>query len=600
MRHSALLVVRCFVLALLCRALPAWGALPEETAPTEPNVVIRLEAVSDQIPIFPGQLTQIFRYRGSVELGPPGVLDSIPGSFLGPTLHLRQHDRVRIIFTNLIDSPTTVHWHGMIVPDVADGHPRFPVHTGQEYVYEFTVLNRAGTYWYHPHPHGFTGPQVYYGLAGLLLVSDPEEEALPLPRGEYDVPVVVQDRSFDEFNQFQFYTDSMHAGFFGNKIMVNGMLEPSLSTATRAHRFRVLNGSVSRIYKLAWSDGSPVTVIGTDGGLLEAPVTRPYVMLAPAERVEIWRDLSGIPVGSDVVLRSLAFDPGGMHVASDLLNGAPFDILTLHVDRAETETLRLPEHLTNIERFRIEDAVRPSAPRSFAASFDNGQWLLNGLPFEMDGVARNEIVRLGDLEAWEFTNTSSKHKTPHPIHVHGVQFQVYQRTMSAPGALAYGSMSEGFVDSGWKDTVLVPAGGTVRLLVRFLPYPGLFLYHCHNLAHEDIGMMRNFLIQESGEPAPPREPAPSMSVQVPAVWSGPQPLSISFDAETADGPVTARIFSVTGREVRTLDGGGAPHAEHGLSWDLRESDGVRAAAGVYLIRLTTGQSATTRRFVLLH
>ena len=177
------------------------------------------------------------------------------------------------------------------------------------------MRNRAGTYWYHPHPHGITGPQVYSGLAGLFLVSDDEEKAAGLPTGEYDIPLVIQDRAFDNNNQLVYLSGQrmeQMTGFLGDWILVNGQPDFILPVATHAYRLRLLNGSNSRIYRLAWQDGSPLTVIGTDGGLLEKPVYRRYVMLGPGERLELWADFSKYPVGSETALVSLPFDAGAL------------------------------------------------------------------------------------------------------------------------------------------------------------------------------------------------------------------------------------------------------------------------------------------------
>lgn len=222
--------------------------------------------------------------------GPPQSLHAIPDSYLGPILRLRKGQKVRIRFTNALPEPSIVHWHGMDMPSAMDGHPHSVIDPQNEFIYEFEVTNRAGTYWYHPHPHNRTGPQVYGGLAGLLLVSDAEERALNLPSGLEELICVLQDRSFDARNQLTYVPSGMggmmeHAqGFLGDRVLVNGTERPSLALATRAYRLRLLNGSNARIYKLAWSDGTPLTVIGTDGGLLQRPIEQPYLTLAPGQR----------------------------------------------------------------------------------------------------------------------------------------------------------------------------------------------------------------------------------------------------------------------------------------------------------------------------
>ena len=204
---------------------------------------------------------------------------------------------------------------------------------GRTYVYEFEVVNRAGTYWYHPHPEPLTGGQVIRGMAGVFLVADEEEQAAGLPFGDYDVPLVIQDRTFDQNNQIVYVQGDampgmgtmpgmeMLMGFLGERILVNGYETPLLPVATRVYRLRLLNGSNSRVYKLAWSHGEPMTVIATDGGLLESPVQRPYVMLAPGERIELWADFrQDITPGTEITLQSLPF----LGAEGDsLIEGAP-------------------------------------------------------------------------------------------------------------------------------------------------------------------------------------------------------------------------------------------------------------------------------------
>lgn len=275
-----------------------------------PDVEIDLRAVPGQAAILPGNGTSIWGYKGRVTLGDPSSLQIMPESYLGPVMRVRKGQRVRIRFTNNLPEQSVIHWHGLSVPDDMDGHPRFEIGPGKTWEYEFEVLNRAGTYWYHPHPNMLTGHQVYRGLAGVLIVTDDEETAAGLPGGEFDIPLVIQDRSFDANNQLVYLpegTNDQTMGFLGDRILVNGRPNYTLEVATRPYRLRFLNGSNSRVYKLGWQDGTPLTVIGTDGGLLEKPVQKPYVTLAPAERVDLWADFSGREVGSELLLQSLTF-----------------------------------------------------------------------------------------------------------------------------------------------------------------------------------------------------------------------------------------------------------------------------------------------------
>jgi FtsP/CotA-like multicopper oxidase with cupredoxin domain len=503
-----------------------------------------MKATRARVAILPGDHTAVWTYRAQLVKGDPGSLQTVSGSYLGPIIRVRKGAKVRVRFGNDLPEPSTIHWHGLLVPERMDGHPRDAVAPGGSYIYEFPVLNRAGTYWFHPHPHTLTGGQVYRGLAGLFIVSDDEEAALDLPSGEYDVPLILQDRRFDAHNQLVYQAGGMGGmmggghtmmgpgggmgghgtmdammdrlmGFLGDRILVNGKPDFVLPVATRAYRLRLLNGSNSRVYKLAWADGIPLTVIATDGGLLAKPIERPYVMLGPGERVELWADFSKLGAGGEMTLQSLAYSgaesdetPGGHGGMSGMMgggrtlpNGAPFPVLKVRVARTERETRSLPTVLATLPRYRLGDAVNGNAPRRFGLTMRRMSWLINGRSFEMERVAPDERVKLSTAEAWEFVNERNpgemmeQNGMVHPMHIHGVQFQVIRRDVDADLRAGWETVKDGFLDEGWKDTFLIMPGERVTVLMRFEGHAGLFLYHCHNLEHEDLGMMRNYRIE---------------------------------------------------------------------------------------------------------
>jgi len=498
------------------------SAIPDRrllTSSFDPDVDLVLTAAPGDTQILAGARTRVWRFTGTVLKGPASSLQVIPDSFLGPVIRVRKGQRVRIRFRNDLPEPSIVHWHGLDVPEAADGHPHLAVASGAEYVYEFEVINRAGTYWYHPHPHGRTGSQVYQGLAGILVVTDDEEAALSLPGGAEDLVCVVQDRTFDANNQLTYLSggmmDRMH-GLLGDRMLVNGRERSTLSLSTRAYRIRLLNASNSRVYKLMWDDGTPMTVISADGGLLDQPLSQPYLTLAPSQRADVILDLSKHTVGKTVQLRSAPFSSsevsidegagmgggrgmGGMRAmggmgAGAVPNGASLLLMTVNVARKVASTFRLPARLVS-----AGPAVRaePSAPvRRIALDFRAGQWLLGGRSFEMMEVAPDEMVRAESTHIWEVANVGGMmgQQMAHPFHVHGTQFRVMKRSRPANADTPERSVREGLVDDGWRDTVLVLPHDTVQLQIRFTRYPGLFLYHCHILEHEDAGMMRNFRV----------------------------------------------------------------------------------------------------------
>ncbi|WAK01364.1 multicopper oxidase family protein [Methylobacter sp. YRD-M1] len=501
----------------------------------DPDVEIELKQEVVDIPIFRGPETRVWKVFGKVLKGPETAIVNHAESYIAPTIQLQKGQKVRIILKNNLPAQSILHWHGLHVPSKMDGNPMYAINQGQTFVYEFKILNRAGFYWYHAHTHSVTAKQVYSGLAGLFIVSDEKEQALDLPKGEYDIALAIQDRTFDDQNQLYYNNNMMQRmqGFLGNQIVVNGQPDYVLPVASRAYRLRLLNGSNSRIYKLAWDDGTPMTVIGVDGGLLERPERHPYIMLAPGERREIWMDFSGKTVGAELTLRSLSFDGsvmGGMHggmgmmggmrgrmmggrhggmmggmmmSGGDLPLGGDYAVLKVKVSRQVQAHDKLPERLSAIKPLRLQDAVNAGSPRNILLSMRHMSALLNGRSYAMDDIRDDEIIPVNTLQAIAFNNGfgggmgmgGMMMSMPHPMHMHGEQFQVLKREIDPGFKSAYESVEAGFVDSGWKDTVLVMPGEKVTVLKPFNDYKGVFMYHCHNLEHEDMGMMRDFLVK---------------------------------------------------------------------------------------------------------
>ncbi|CAA9891787.1 Bilirubin oxidase [Candidatus Methylobacter favarea] len=483
-----------------------------------PDVEIDLIQNTAEAAIFPGETTRIWKITGKVIKGPSGVLDNNEGTYLAPTLRFKKGQKVRLTLNNNLPAQSILHWHGLHVPANMDGNPMYAINQGETYVYEFEILNRAGTYFYHAHTHSVTARQVYSGLAGLLIVSDDQEQALNLPSGDLDVPLVIQDRSFDDQNQLLYSAHMMQRmqGFLGDRIMVNGRPDYVLPVATRAYRLRLVNGSNSRIYKLAWDDDTPLTVIGVDGGLLEKPEQHAYVMLAPGERLEVWMDFSKRAPGAELSLRSLKFDiaahggmgmmgmgmmRGGMMAVSSLPSGSDYPLLKIRVAKKEQGHNILPEVLTPITALQVKHAENAANPRTIALSMQHMSALLNGRSYKMNDIQPDEIIPVNSLQLIEFDNgfdggmQGMMMSMPHPMHVHGEQFQIVKREVNLRFNDSRASVASGFIQSGWKDTVLVMPGEKVTILKPFNDFKGLFMYHCHNLEHEDLGMMRDFLIK---------------------------------------------------------------------------------------------------------
>lgn len=533
LRQSALgAAVAAFPEILLARA----GSIKSTaTASFNPDVELEFTAQNGVANILgTGPVTRVQQYIGKVLKGPKQSLIVLPENYLGPILSLQQGQKVRAFFRNSLSEPNIIHWHGLHVPQTSDGHPMYTIEPGEQYVYEFEVLNRAGTSLYHSHAHNLTAEQVYRGLAGLIVVTDPEEQALELPRGEFDLPLVIQDRKFDQNNQLQ-YIHAMHErmlGFLGDQVLVNGKPNAEFSVKSRAYRFRALNGSNSRIYKLGWDDGTPLVAIGTDAGLLAKPETRPYIMMAPGERVELWLDFSGRAVGSKLVLYSLPYSgalPGMMDemqrrngmgmMHNPLPQGSKFPIATFTVSEKVSDSPKLPQKLVNFRRLTEKDVDNADKPLPITLAMQHMRPTLNGKSFSMDTVMDYERVALGSFKKISINHNhgmggmkqSSEQagegghgmgmmggmmmEMAHPIHLHGQQFQILRRTPKMVKTADYNTVKDGYIDSGWKDTVLVMPGEEVEIIKPFQDYKGLFLYHCHNLEHEDLGMMRQYLVE---------------------------------------------------------------------------------------------------------
>ncbi|OQK17948.1 bilirubin oxidase [Methyloprofundus sedimenti] len=491
-----------------------------------PDIEIRLTGEVKYVSIFKGPTTRVWKVTGEVLKGDKTAITNDKESYLAPTIRLHKGQKVRIYLKNELPSATILHWHGLHVPAKMDGNPMYAIDNGETFVYEFEILNRAGTYWYHAHTHNLTAKHVYSGLAGFFIVSDDEEQALKLPRGEFDVPLVIQDRNFDQQNQLKYdggMMQRMH-GFLGEQILVNGRPEFKLPVETRAYRMRLLNGSNSRIYKLAWDDGTPIKVIATDGGLLERAETLPYLTLAPAERREIWVDFSGKEIGTELTLRSLEFSSGGMGMMGGMGGGMrggrgggmmggmgggqshageEFTVLKVRVTKKSSSNDVLPKRLSKIPALSVADAENPHSPRRITLSMRHMSALLNGRSYKMNDIRQDEVVPVNTVQLMEFDNGfhgmggmgMMGMSMPHPMHLHGEQFQVLKREVRSKSGKGYTSVSEGFLDKGWKDTVLVMPGEKVTILKPFNDYTGLFMYHCHNLEHEDMGMMRDLLVK---------------------------------------------------------------------------------------------------------
>ncbi len=399
-----------------------------------------------------------------------------------PTIRINNHGKFNLNFENHLELPTIIHWHGLIVPQEMDGHPKDAIPNKKIKHYKYTVNQRAGTYWYHTHPHGRTGKQIYNGLAGFYIIEDENEKTLNLPKGEFELPLMIQDKRFDEEKQLLYkQIPRDNNGLLGDTILVNYTPFAYTDVKNTKYRLRILNASSVRTYKLAFEGLKTFTLIGTDAGLMEEPVELENIVISVAERIDIIVDFKGKQTGDQVTLKTLGFKEASNIILNPDYPGfeKEMNIMQFRVTQNYAgETFELPKKLSTIERLKESQSVKTRIITMEAGN--GGVWTMNKKPYDMNRI--DQRVKLNTTEVWVIKNAVHM---AHPFHMHAVHFQVLDRS----GNISFPT------DKGYKDTVLVMPNETVRIIVHFT-VPGLFLYHCHILEHEDNAMMANFFVEE--------------------------------------------------------------------------------------------------------
>lgn len=454
-----------------------------------------------------------------------------------PVLTVDRGADVKVRFVNHLSEPTIVHWHGLTIDSHNDGNGMVVAEPGADFDYSFPVSNRAGTYWYHPHPHGLTAGQAQRGLFGALIVSDAEDKtlsrALDVRLGVTDIPLVLHDRRAATPHAYAPSPADLMHGYVGDEMTVNGTVRPYLDVAARGYRLRVINAANARTFRVAFrgADGAllPFALLGTDGGLLAHPLPLREVFVAAAERVDLWIDFRQHALGDSIVMESLAFDPmhgdmpdeapdaaapasaagtaahagtGMEHQHGDramgssgmamegsgtgIADGARLSLLQFRV-RSKGPTSPAPPATLSV----LADAVAGTTERPLRLSFAKGRWRINDRVFDMEGEPPIVVAR-NTTETWLFRNYYTS--MPHAMHLHGFAMRVLARETSPDfiSALAVDAHGRLPTDLGVKDTVLVWPGESLRVAIDFhCDFPGdqIYLVHCHNLEHEDGGMM---------------------------------------------------------------------------------------------------------------
>ena len=528
--------------------------------PPELQVGESLIFKSANVEVWPGTTTQVL------------VLNN---SYPGPTIRVNKGEEFSVLFENQHSEESTIHWHGLLVPEIMDGQPKDAVLPNTSYRYSFPIIQRAGTYFYHSHAHHFTAEQVYKGHAGFFIIEDEEEKNLGLPSGEFDIPLLIQDRHSVYQPQFVYSPSIMDnmQGYIGDLPLINGTPDAYFEVQKTLYRFRIVNGSNARVYKLAFADNSQFWIISTDGGLKDEVIKVDNVLLSPGERIEILFDFSAYNVGETVNLESQFFSSfGGQGSQMNLLR---FDIVDSQLSNGS-----VPLNMPLINYYDYNSVQRT---RTFTLSqgmmMGNGMHRINGLTYEINRVDEN--IPFNELEEWKFVNTTMN---LHPMHIHGVLFQVYSRN---------GNTDIPPNDKGWKDTVLVNPNETVQVLVKFSDYSGRYLLHCHNLEHEDDGMMLNIEIDQPTNV----EENNTLPETFELHQNYPNPFNPSTTIKFRVGEfseVILSVFNSVGEKVIDLVN---DHLEPG-NYDLN-FDGSSLSSGVYLYQLKTNTGVIVKKMQLL-
>ena len=502
------------------------------------------------VTVWPGQNTQAI---------------VINGSYPGPSVVIQKGSVFTANFINQLNEPATIHWHGISTPEAMDGHPKDAIPPGGSFTYTFPVTNRGGTYFYHSHADMRTAEHVYKGFAGFFIVEDPSEIPLGLPRGNFDIPLCLQDHRIADIPQFTYNAqmNEMIYGYLGDTVLVNGTPDAYFEVSRTLYRFRILNGSNARVYKVALSDNRPFHIIATDGGLKDQAAEVTSFYLSPGERADILLSFANDNLGSSVTLVSQAFSAPGMGAYRQ---GVALNLLRFDVTGDQSSGGIVPSNMPPISYYNPAEV---KTVRNFVLSMTGGAMhmhRINGLTFELNRI--DWETPLNSLEEWKIINATNN---IHPMHSHEAQFQVYSRN---------GNTNLPPVDKGWKDTVLVYPFETVSTLMKFSDYRGIYLYHCHNLEHEDDGMMLNFKIVDpvgiSGN-----------TQEIPGSFELKQNYPNPFNPETniefltdAAANIEMNVYDTSGKQIAVLVNGFTPAGKHKVVF---RADGL--SSGQYFVRL---------------
>lgn len=475
-----------------CVALTVGGAIigPKISTWVTDTSVNSPEHVSDLHipPLYEGEIADgIRRFNLTIQAGETEFKSGtrtptwgVNGDFLGPTIRAKRGDHVQFQIQNDLEEETSIHWHGMHLPAAMDGGPHQMIASNTRWLPDWHIDQPACTLWYHPHPHGETADHVWNGIAGMFIVDDEVEATVPDEYGIDDVPLIIQDRGFEDDGDFA--VREFAFGYFGDHILVNGTYGARFDVTRKLMRFRILNSSNTRWYNLTFDDNRPFRLIATDAGYVGSdPPELTSLLISPAERAEIVVEFEP---GDDVMLRSVNPDRWQLE---DYGTDSDFDVIRFVAadDLEESVELQVPAFESSIDQPVATNRRRYTL---------NGHSTINDREMDMSRI--DDVITAGSEEIWEVTAANF---ASHNFHIHGVSFEVLEFDGKEPPVHQRGA----------KDTVQIPKNQTVTLRVKFPEYTDEafpYMYHCHILRHEDQGMMGQFLVVEPGrEDVAPRE-----------------------------------------------------------------------------------------------
>jgi len=422
--------------------------------------VYEMEMKPGMASILPGYETPVLGYNGI---------------YPGPTIRAKAGRPVRVVQQNQTDRDLNVHLHGGITEPESDGHPDDFLPPDTARTYRYANDQHAATLFYHDHAHGETAQTLYAGLGGFYLLSDAKERKLGLPRGKYDVPLLIQDRSFKDDGSLH-YVPNLDFGFYGDTILVNGAIAPRMAVKRRLYRFRLLNGSNARPYDLRLGNNREMIQIAGDTSLLPRPVKRTAIPLDAAERAEVLIDFSKFRPGTELVLHN-AYNPFDQGSVAAVMR---FDV----EGGGGKEQFQVPKKMLPREK-----VPEPTMERTFKLDIsgyptpeDAPRWEINDMGFDTNRV--DATPTLGTTETWTWVNESAR---IHPMHMHGFHFHVIEVNGEKPHP----------ADRGWKDIVSVKPFETVKVRPYFRGFPGRYVFHCHAAEHGDHDMFSQMEAMES-------------------------------------------------------------------------------------------------------